>query len=121
MQIKLLNGNTANLKLRKYKFDTTKKSKSKFQRRIGLQLKQELPHDIIFEEVIIPGEKFVLDFFIPSANIVVECQGRQHKQHVKFFHNNKRAFHDQIDRDRKKRDWCKLNGFKLIEIDYGNS
>ncbi len=118
MEIKLLNGKTINLKLKKYKFDSKKKSRSKFQRGVGLQLKEEFPHDIIFEEVIIPEENFVLDFFIPTAKIVVECQGRQHKKHVIFFHNSKKDFHNQLDRDSRKREWCELNRFRLIEIDY---
>lgn len=121
MKIKLLNGGTANLILKKYRFNFAKKSKSKFQRRIWLKLREEFPFDIIFEEVVILKEGFILDFFIPSAKIVVECQGTQHKEHIKFFHNFKRDFHNQLDRDRRKREWCELNKFKLIEIDYDNS
>ncbi len=118
MEIRLLNGKTTNLKIKKYKIDKKKKSRSSFQHKIGLQLKEEFPHDIIFEEVRIPNENFVLDFFIPSASIVIECHGRQHYEHVKFFHNTVGDYHAQLDRDMRKRDWCELNGFKLVEIKY---
>lgn len=115
MEVRLLKGGTAKLRLRGKQFDIDKKSKSKFQHDIGKQLVRQYPHDVIFEEVIISGE-FILDFFIPSLKLIIETHGRQHKEHVKHFHKTKREFHKQQDIDQKKRDWCKLNGFKLIEI-----
>jgi very-short-patch-repair endonuclease len=121
MQVKLLNGEVVNINLKKYKFDHNKKSKSKFQREIALQLKEDFPHDIIFEEVRIPKENLILDFFIPSVKIVVECQGRQHKEHIKFFHGKIKDFHNQQERDNRKREWCIINGFKLIEINSNES
>ncbi len=122
MKIKLLDGTTTNLVLHKYKVKHNgRKQGSKFQTKIWEQLKREFPNDNIFEEVFIPKERFVLDFFIPSIKIVIECQGRQHKEHVKFFHTTKKDFHNQIDRDLRKKEWCNINGFKLIEIDYDSS
>lgn len=116
MEVQLLKGGTTRLRLKNKRLRTKEKSKSKFQHDIGKQLVEQYPHDVIFEEVIIPGDKFILDFFIPSLNLVVECHGVQHSQHIKFFHKTKKEFHNQQDTDQKKRDWCKLNGFKLIEI-----
>lgn len=116
MEIKLLNGKTAKLNLRGRYLRNQSGSKSRFQFDIGQELRNRYPNDIIFEEVPIPGENLVLDFFIPSLRLVVECHGRQHSEHVKFFHVTKKKFHDQQSRDARKKEWCQLNDFKLIEI-----
>jgi len=118
MKVKSLDGRTHDIQLRKYLYDQNKPSKSKFQTSVGKQLVQKFPNDKIFEEVRIPGENLVLDFLIPSVNLAVECNGRQHTNHVKYFHGTRRQFHAQQDRDNRKRQWCELNGIKLIEIDY---
>lgn len=116
MEVKLLNGGTAKLRLNNKQLRSAGTSKSKFQYGIGQQLQKEYPHDRIFEEVIVPVENIVLDFFIPSIGTVVECHGRQHVEHVPHFHRTKHAFNEQTNRDQKKRDWCELNGFRLVEI-----
>lgn len=91
-------------------------SKSNFQNQIGNILQDLFPNDIILEEVRIPEENFVLDFFIPSMKLVIECQGVQHDKHIKFFHRTVVDFNKQKTRDQRKRDWCSLNDLKLIEI-----
>jgi very-short-patch-repair endonuclease len=116
MEVRLLNGRTVTLRLKNKRIKTKGKSKSKFQHEIGQQLIDQYPHDVIFEEVIIPGDRFILDFFIPSLDLVIECHGRQHTEHVTHFHKTKKDFHNQQDIDQKKRDWCDLNGFRLVEI-----
>jgi len=116
MEIKLLKGGSEKVRLSNKQFDPNRLSKSKFQHSIGIELLQKYPHDIIFAEIIIPSERFVLDFFIPSLRLVVECHGKQHTQHIKHFHKTKIDFHKQKDKDQRKREWCSLNGFKLIEI-----
>ena len=116
MEVALLNGGTAKLRLSNKRLRTRAMSKSNFQHGIGQQLTKKYPHDVIFEEVIVPGDGFILDFFIPSLSLVIECHGRQHTKHIKHFHKTKKEFHNQQDVDQKKRDWCELNGFKLIEI-----
>lgn len=118
MEIKLLRGGMARLRLNDKRLRVKEKSKSKFQYEVGQQLAAKYPHDLIFEEVQIIGDGLILDFFIPSMRLVVECHGRQHTEHVKHFHKTKRDFHNQQDRDSKKKEWCKLNNFKLIEIFY---
>lgn len=114
MQISILDGRTVILKLRKKHLRA--KSRSQFQHEIGQQLEKQYPHDQIFEEVFIPIENLVFDFFIPSLHLVIECMGIQHSQHIKHFHKTKQAFHQQQNRDQRKRDLCFCNGFKLIEI-----
>jgi very-short-patch-repair endonuclease len=115
MLIKTLSGQLRKLNLKKYAI-IDDGSKSKFQAKIKQQLKNQYPLDIICEEVYIPIERFYLDFFIPTKFLVIEVNGRQHKEHVKFFHRTKIEFRKQRDIDQRKRDWCELNGFRLIEI-----
>jgi len=116
MLIKLLNGSEEKLNLRKYFVDVFGYCKSNFQKSVRNSLIKKYPRDYIFEEVYIKGEKFFLDFFIPSLKLVFEAHGNQHCEHIKFFHRTKRDFHKQLDIDNRKREFCKLNGFKLIEI-----
>jgi len=116
MEVKLTSGGTTKISLRGKRLKSSGGSRSEFQYRVGQDLQEKYPYDSIFEEIYIPGENFVLDFFIPSLGLVVECHGEQHTKQVKFFHPTKKAFHNQLDRDKRKREWCDLNGFKLIEI-----
>lgn len=116
MEVKLLNGGTVKLRLNNKLLRIKGKSRSQFQYEVGQQLIGQYPHDVIFEEVIVPNDGFILDFFIPSLDLVVECHGKQHVKHVRHFHKTKQEFHNQQDVDQKKRDWCELNGFKLLEI-----
>jgi very-short-patch-repair endonuclease len=116
MKIKKINGQSVNLKIKNFLADKKERSKSKFQHTTKERLMQEYPHDLIYEEVRIPDENLILDFFIPSVKLVVECHGRQHTEHVTFFHRTKRDFHQQQIRDEKKRLWCKINGFRLVEV-----
>lgn len=71
------------------------------------------------EEVVIPGEGFVFDFLVPSLSVAVECQGRQHDTFVPYFHGTRRDFNEAKHRDSRKRQWCKLNWLRLVEIPYG--
>ncbi len=58
-----------------------------------------------------------LDFYIPSLGIGIEVQGSQHYFVSEFFGGMKR-FKKQVKNDRRKRQWCKGNGVKLISIPY---
>ncbi len=118
MEFKLLNGDIAKINLKKYLIDKNGFCKSKFQKNIRDKLIKEYPLEIICEEIFIPIEKFYLDFFLPNRKIVIEVNGRQHSKHIKFFHKTIAAFNEQKIRDQRKREWCKLNNFKLVEINY---
>jgi len=119
MEVKLLAGGTTNVRLGNKRFQPDTTGRSKFQHEIGLQLVDEYPHDAIFTEVHVPGENFFLDFFVPSVKLVVECHGRQHQEHVKHFHKTRQDFHRQQDTDGRKKRWCKLNGFRFVEVHDG--
>lgn len=88
-------------------------------RQIILDTFPKLP---LFEEVTIrlAATKYgFLDFLVPKVWIAVEVQGSQHSSFSGFFHGDKMDFYRSQGRDRQKRDWCELNGIKLVEFKYG--
>lgn len=57
------------------------------------------------------------DFFLPDYNCCIEYQGKQHYKSIEYFGGEKEFKENQI-RDNIKREWCKENNIKLIEIPY---
>lgn len=57
------------------------------------------------------------DFYLPDNNIVIEYQGVQHYRPLKHWGGEER-FKKQLERDKIKRDYCKSNKIKEIEIKY---
>lgn len=63
-----------------------------------------------------------LDYFIPSKNIAIECQGRQHFIPIDFFGGDK-GLKETIERDTIKRQLCEEHGIRVLyfsnlHIDY---
>ena len=77
-------------------------------------LTEKYPAMLILEEVYIPGEKLFLDYYLPSRILAIECQGAQHEVHSVYFHNTKAEFFAAQSRDRRKAEWCHLNGITLV-------
>lgn len=65
-------------------------------------------------------DRLSYDFFIPSMNILIECQGVQHYKPTTFFHgeNAEEGFAYQQERDQLKREYAWQNGYYLLEISY---
>lgn len=63
-----------------------------------------------------------LDFFLPTVKTAIEYNGKQHYVYVPFFHG-KRTSKNQYDlaktkaADARKREWCRGQGIRLVEID----
>jgi len=93
--------------------------RGKFQSEVGDILSELYPGDVICEEFPCSGENLALDFFVPRKKVAVEVQGRQHHQFVEFFHGDKAGFDKQKARDRRKQEWCEINGIRLVKIDTG--
>lgn len=55
----------------------------------------------------------ILDFFIPSKNIAIECQGRQHYQSILYF-GGIHGFAKLKERDKLKQNLCQENNVKLL-------
>ena len=60
------------------------------------------------------------DFYLPKYNICIEYNGVQHYKKVEIFGGDK-AFKEQKKRDKLKREYCKKNNIKLIEIAYNDN
>ena len=117
MKFKKLNGRFVYKNIDKKRIKWRGSSKSKFQRRVKLFFKEYWFRDICYEEMPCAGTRLQLDFFNASKHIAVEVHGEQHGKFNSFFHNNDRKkFLDQIERDMRKREWCEINEFLLIEI-----
>ena len=58
-----------------------------------------------------------LDIGVPGKNIAIEYQGEQHYFPIDCF-GGEEGFKKTLERDEKKRDLCRKNGIKLIEIRY---
>lgn len=57
------------------------------------------------------------DFFLPDYNCCIEYNGVQHYKVIEYFGGEQFFKKNQI-RDNIKREWCKENSIKLIEIPY---
>lgn len=64
------------------------------------------------------GQKLYFDFYIKKLDVFIEVQGQQHTKFVKHFHQDKKAFLKQKERDNLKRIWVEENDFCLVRINY---
>ena len=124
MKVTGLNGREYNLNVSKY---NRKRTGSKLHECARDLLKELFPMYLLLEEVPLLGSKdptssatktLVADFLIPELKIIIEVQGRQHKEYVPHFHKTKANFFRARRRDNLKREWCELNEFTLIELDH---
>lgn len=123
MQVKLLDGSTAvwNPHLQKR---STAENKSSFHLSARELIKQIYPTLTLLEEVNIPLNKkeiAFLDFYLPLLKLGLEVQGQQHYKFSAHFHKDQRDLLWQKLKDKRKREWCSLNGIKLIELSYKDS
>jgi hypothetical protein len=73
--------------------------------------------DFLYNNVIDSGN-LELDCYNKELKLAVEYNGKQHYEYTPFFHKNKESFYNQKYRDAIKRQKCKENGIKLIEVPY---
>ena len=57
------------------------------------------------------------DFYLPTYNIAIEFDGRQHHEPVERFGGQK-AFENTLKHDNIKNEYCKNNGISLLRIPY---
>lgn len=83
-------------------------------------LKEAFPNSLIKEEEYInyKGQRLFFDFYIPTVNLYVEVQGSQHSSFSKHFYADKSAYSAAKRRDKLKEEWCDLNDFTLVQVDY---
>ena len=63
------------------------------------------------------NKKIRFDFFLPDLNIMIEFDGRQHYESVKFYGGDD-AFYSTQQRDIIKNKYCETNNIQLIRIPY---
>ena len=103
-------------------------SMSKGEREIRVFLEEE---QIPFEQQkkfdgCVYKSSLFFDFYLPEYNMCIEFQGEQHYFPVDFSYtptlekkeHAKKVFHENQIRDQIKRDFCKNNNIKLLEISY---
>jgi hypothetical protein len=107
----------------KFELDTSFKlkaedtSKSSPQFKLGRLLASLYNKNNIFEDYPLPGcGNLSWDFWVPHSKIAFEFHGRQHFEYVKFFHQTKNGFSNQINADKKKAEIAALNGVTLIVL-----
>lgn len=66
----------------------------------------------------VTGKNLELDLYNSELNLCVEMNGRQHYEYVPYFHRNYEAFLNQRYRDEMKKNKCRENGVKFIEVPY---
>ncbi|CAI2168928.1 1462_t:CDS:2 [Funneliformis geosporum] len=59
-----------------------------------------------------------LDAFFQHHRMALEVQGAQHRLHNTSWYKDVKKLEDIVDRDRKKRTLCQLNGIYLLEVWY---
>lgn len=93
---------------------------SNFEDQIEELLDEAFPRCTIFPQhpVKFEGDQLFIDFYIPSMNLAIECQGEQHYKFVPHFHRDEAGFKAYLERDDVKRRWAKKNKVKLVEISY---
>lgn len=57
------------------------------------------------------------DFYLPDYNTCIEYQGKQHYEPIDLF-GGEEQFKTQYKHDKIKRDYCKNNNIRLLEIPY---
>lgn len=63
-------------------------------------------------------ERLYFDFYIKKLGVFIEVQGEQHVKYVKHFHQDRKDFLKQKERDNLKRIWAEENDFHLVRVYY---
>ncbi len=97
---------------------TNKRVVSSGHERARKLLKEFFPFFDAEEEVFIPGCKTALyiDLIIFRLSLAFEIDGEQHRTFVPLFHGTIGNFRKQIQKDREKDEWCRINGINLIRL-----
>lgn len=117
MQFQTLAGRRKTVSVQRYLIDWEDDSLSKFQRRVKEFLHYYWKNHVVCEEFPVVGTRMRLDFYNVTRRIAIECDGEQHNQFNRHFHNGSLSvFQKQLTRDDKKTEWCLLNDITLVRI-----
>lgn len=62
--------------------------------------------------------KYRFDFYLPKQNILIEINGAQHYENIKFFYKNRTEFKKAQERDRRKIAYALGHNILLYIIPY---
>jgi len=93
---------------------------SKLSDKVYDLLKDIFHHNVILKEhyVNYKGNRLFFDFYIKDLCILFECQGRQHKNFVEHFHQDRDGFFESKKRDNLKIEYTEINKITFVTIDY---
>lgn len=84
--------------------------------------------EVFFRNVIIKehyvnykGTKLFFDFFIKDLEILIECQGQQHTQFVKHFHEDKDGYLKSKKRDNLKVEYAQEKNITFVKFYYNEN
>lgn len=111
------NNETYRWNIAKYHKRKKRGGKSKLHQIAREILKERYVQYSIYEEVTLPGINLYADFFITTP-MIVEIHGRQHFEHIPFFHKTKGEFLKAQKRDRDKEKWATENGILYVSLPF---
>ena len=78
----------------------------------------EVVYQKTFEELHgVNNGELSYDFYVPSYNLLIEFQGKQHEKPIEYF-GGEQYFQIQQEHDKRKRQYAKEHSIKLLEIWY---
>lgn len=67
----------------------------------------------------IGGKNLSYDFYLPEPyNLLIEYQGEQHEKYIRGLYKSRKDFVKQLEHDRRKREYAKMNNINFLEIWY---
>lgn len=91
-------------------------SKWKSEQQLYVMVKELYPESVYQYQAEWLGRQS-LDIFIPSLNMGIEYQGRQHYEAIDFF-GGKEGFEKRKELDSRKKELCLKNNVRLLEWNY---
>lgn len=118
-----LDGKRYSINLAEYQTNTNVSGKSKYHLLARELIRETLPSNPVYEEVLLPGcrTKLYADFFLPTQHLIVEVHGEQHYEDNSFFYSTPLDFAKAKLRDNDKRAWCEANSILYVELPYKES
>src|SRR4051812_7221771 len=111
-------GRERDISISKYRIDwEPAREVSKPQAAVKAFLRPYWAHDIVLEELRIPGCRLRVDLININRSIMVEVSPESSHSYNAFFHGGSlNRFKDALKRDMRKREWGERNGFTVVEL-----
>lgn len=90
---------------------------SKGEEQIAIWLNQNNIKYNFQHQIKIENSYHYFDFYLPDNNLIIEFNGRQHYEPIKFF-GGQEGFINLIKRDEIKKEYCILNKIDLLIVSY---